>query len=221
MQVLDDTSLLLLAITNLAQLPSISTVGVGRSIYVKQIERNTNRPVTLTTTNSDSILHYNDIGTGRDRSFLSSSQCAKYISGSSNQWLQTGFYPGKAVFNANTLSLPDSFSSLRTIVTGEKSIYLINTSNVSHLLLLSSPRSFASDTKKGLFVTIKDNQGFSSINPILIRAGTALENPRFDDSINQIILSTNFASIELVANPALNQWHIVGLYSGNLVLRPL
>ena len=88
----------------------------------------------------------------------------------------------------------------------------------SKTVVLPRIQTLANISSSALYMTIKDAYGWAGTSTLYVSTSypDRLEMSTINNSIK---LTSNFASIDLVANSILSKWNILNFYSGNLVDR--
>jgi hypothetical protein len=190
------------------QLPVIDTPTVGRMIYVKDI---------MSTPNLSSYFASIAADTGNlidSRSSISvSTLTAVTLQANTNAWNIHNIYNGYAVFSTNA-TIDVGAAVVQAPV--DRSLLMVDLQAQSKVVVLPSLSQTAPLSSPSLFLTLKDVYGFAAARPMYLSttAGNTI-----DGRITTLKLTTNFASIDLLANLSNNQWNIVNFYAGNLVTR--
>lgn len=193
-------------------LPLITPSTIGRILYFKEASEFPGVPIfAVSSAAGNTIETSTTIGVSRHQAVtLQAQQSSTYA-----YWALLNGYLGNSVVSSQTLptlsvpvylsSLSQSFVDLRT---QSKTVVLPRIASISPL------------SSSALFVTIKDAYGYASTSTLYV--STSYPDTLEMSSINNsIAIPTNFASVDLIGNPVLSKWNIVGAYFGELVERPL
>lgn len=95
----------------------------------------------------------------------------------------------------------------------DSSMLFVDSRTESKTLVLPAINTISGSSSNSLFLTIKDAYGNASTSTIFVSSAGAYSI----DGVSSIALFSNFASIDLVANPVRSRWSLVNYYGGSLV----
>lgn len=132
---------------------------------------------------------------------VSSLQCLQLLEYPADVYSPMNLYGGTAVFSTSQTPAP---TSVAVTVPGTKSALFVDLQTQSKTLLLPPILS------NSPYFTIKDTYGNASTNPLFI---STTGGATIDGLGASIGMNNNYGSIELVADPSLNRWHILSYYT--------
>lgn len=193
-------------------LPELSLSTIGRVLYFKEASEFPGVPIfTISSSAGNLIETSTTIGLSRHQAVtLQATQSSTTL-----YWSLLNGYLG------------NSFVSSQTLPTLSVPVYLSTTSQAfvdlrtqSKTVVLPKIATISQLSSSAFFVTIKDTYGFASQSSLYV--STSYPDTLDMSSINNAIRVPNdFAALQLVANPVLSKWNLVGAYLGELVERPL
>lgn len=193
-------------------LPPITTSTIGRVLYCKEASEFPGVPLFALSSSAGSFIETSTtIGVTRHQAVTLQAT----VSSSYAYWAILNGYQGTSVLSTQTLpslSVPVYPSSLSHVFvdlrTQSKTVVLPRIGGISPL------------SSSALFLSIKDAYGYASTSTLYV--STSYPDMLELSTINNAFaLRQNFTSVDLVANPVLSKWNVVGLYGGSLVNRPL
>lgn len=135
-------------------------------------------------------------------------------SSTTSYWSVLNGYNGDLVFSTQqlpVLSVPVYASTVSQI--------FVDLRTQSKTIILPQIQTISQVSSSALFMTVKDAYGWASTSSMYV-SSTYPDTIDMSSINNSIQLNSNFASVDLVANPVLKKWNIVNYYSGSLVERP-
>ncbi len=183
-----------------------SVSSVGRVVYFKENSQ-ASIPLHIAVSTAGIIMNVSNVT-------LTDNQSIALQAFSTNKWGVLGAYDSPNV--TYDLSAPTG-----DIVNPrmESSQLFVDLRTTSKVIVLSNIATIPSGTGLCPFYTIKDIYGFAATNPFFI--STTANNVIDRNALGYHIgINSNFASIDLVANPTLSKWQILNFYDGSLVVRP-
>lgn len=191
------------------QLPSIYPSTIGRVVILKEASEYPGVPIFTVSTSGTSYIEASTlIALNRHEAItLQATQ-----SSITSYWSILNGYRGEfSTQQLSTFSVPVYVSSLSQV--------FVDLRTQSKTVILPKIQTISPLSSSAVFMTIKDAYGYASTSSMYI--STSYPDTLDMSSINNgIKLNSNFASIDLVANPVLQKWNIVNYYSGSLVERP-
>lgn len=193
------------------QLPSIYPSTIGRVVILKEASEYPGVPIFTVSTSGTSYIEASTmIALAKHEAItLQATQ-----SSTTSYWSILNGYRGDLVFSTqqlSTLSVPVYVSSVSQV--------FVDLRTQSKTVVLPKIQTISQLSSSAAFMTIKDAYGWASTSSMYI--STSYPDTLDMSSINNSIrLNSNFASVDLVANPVLQKWNLVNYYSGSLVLRP-
>lgn len=190
-------------------LPSIYPSTLGRVVICKEASEYPGVPIfTISTSGTSYIQASTMIALKRHQAItLQATQ-----SSTTSYWSILNGYRGEfSTQQLSTFSVPVYVSSVSQI--------FVDLRTQSKTVVLPKIQTISQLSSSAAFMTIKDAYGWASTSSMYI--STSYPDTIDMSSINNSIrLNSNFASVDLVANPVLQKWNIVNYYTGSLVLRP-
>ena len=192
-----------LTYTNL-QIPFTNST-IGRVVYVKEAS-DAPAPSIMSVQPSPGTFVQ-----GSTLLYLSACQCLMLQAFSTNNWAILGAYNGLNVFSTQ-------LSPVNSVVVNPSmkvSNIFVDVTTQSKCVVLPLIDSLTASASTCPFYTIKDINGNSETSTIYISSsgGDTFENSTIKNALR---LETNYASIDLAANPLQNKWHILNYYNGSL-----
>ena len=193
------------------QLPLIYPSTIGRIIYFKEASEYPGVPIyTISSLAGGSLIESSTIlGVANHTAVtLQATQ-----SSTTSYWSILNGYRGNTVFSTQQLpvqSVPVYVSSVSQV--------FVDLRTQSKTVVLPRIQTLANISSSALYMTIKDAYGWAGTSTLYVSTSypDRLEMSTINNSIK---LTSNFASIDLVANSILSKWNILNFYSGNLVDR--
>lgn len=195
-------------------IPEVSPSTIGRIVYMKEASEFPGVPIFVVSSASISspLETSTTLGVSRHQAITLQGT----LSSSTTYWSLLNGYLGNPVFSTQQLpvqSVPVYASSASQFFvdlrTQSKTVVLPNIQTISQT---QNPNAC-------LYMTIKDVYGWASTSTLYV--STTYPDTLEMSSINNAIrINSNFASIDLVANPMLSKWNILNFYNGSLVERP-
>jgi hypothetical protein len=178
---------------------------IGRVVYIKQANEAPAPSVMSITPQSGTFVQ------GSTLLYLSSCQCLMLQAFSTNNWAILGAYNGLNVFSTQ-------LSPVNSVVVNPSmkvSNIFVDVTTQSKCVVLPLIDTLVASESTCPFYTIKDINGNSETSTIFISSsgGDTFENSTIKNALR---LETNYASIDLAANPLQNKWHILNYYNGSL-----
>lgn len=190
-------------------LPSIYPSTIGRVVIFKEASEYPGVPIFTVSTSGTSYIEASTmIALNRHEAItLQATQ-----SSTTSYWSILNGYRGEfSTQQVSTFSVPVYVSSLSQV--------FVDLRTQSKTVVLPPIQTISQFSSSAAFMTIKDAYGWASTSSMYI--STSYPDTLDMSSINNgIKLTSNFASIDLVANPVLQKWNIVNYYTGSLVIRP-
>jgi hypothetical protein len=193
------------------QLPPIYPSTIGRIVYFKEASEYPGVPIyTISTTVGGSLIETSTIlGVANHEAVtLQATQ-----SSTTSYWSILNGYRGNIVFSTQVLpvqSVPVYVSSVSQV--------FVDLRTQSKTVVLPQIQTLAHASSSALYMTIKDAYGWAGTSSLYVSTSypDKLEMSTINNSIQ---LTSNFASIDLVANSILSKWNILNFYGGDLVDR--
>ncbi len=192
-------------------LPPIYPSTIGRVIVCKEASEYPGVPIfTLSTSGTSYIEASTLIALAKHEAItLQATQ-----SSTTSYWSVLNGYNGDLVFSTQqlpVLSVPVYASTVSQI--------FVDLRTQSKTIILPQIQTISQVSSSALFMTVKDAYGWASTSSMYV-SSTYPDTIDMSSINNSIQLNSNFASVDLVANPVLKKWNIVNYYSGSLVERP-
>ena len=193
------------------QLPLIYPSTIGRIIYFKEASEYPGVPIyTISSLAGGSLIESSTIlGVANHTAVtLQATQ-----SSTTSYWSILNGYRGNAVFSTQQLPI----QSVPVYVSSVSQVF-VDLRTQSKTVVLPRIQTLANISSSALYMTIKDAYGWAGTSTLYVSTSypDRLEMSTINNSIK---LTSNFASIDLVANSILSKWNILNFYSGNLVDR--
>jgi hypothetical protein len=193
------------------QLPTIYPSTIGRVVTFKEASEYPGVPIFTLSTSGTSLVETSTL-LGINNHEAITLQATQ--SSTTSYWSLLNGYRGNAVFSTQQLPV----QSVPVYVSSVSQVFL-DVRTQSKTVVLPPIQTISQTSSSALFLTIKDAYGWASTSTVYV--STSYPDTLEMSSIqNSLRLNTNFASIDLVANPLLQKWNIVNYYSGSLVERP-
>jgi hypothetical protein len=193
------------------QLPTIYASTIGRVVYLKEASEFPGVPIfTVSSAANQKIEVSTTLGISRHQAI--SLQAS--VSSSTYYWSVLGGYLGLLSFSTQQLpvqSVPIHVSTASQL--------FVDLRTQSKTVVLPRIQTLSQTSSSALYMTIKDAYGWASTSTMYISSSypDTLEISSINNSIR---LDSNFASIDMIANPVLQKWNIVNYYDGSSVSRP-
>lgn len=193
------------------QLPSVYASTIGRVVFFKEASEYPGVPIyTLSTSGTSFIETSTMLALSQHEAItLQATQ-----SSTTSYWSILNGYRGAFVFSTQQLpvqSVPVYVSSVSQI--------FVDLRTQSKTIVLPRIETISQVSSSALYMTIKDAYGWASTSSLYVST-TYPDTLEMSSIQNSLSLQSNFASIDLIANPSLHKWNILNYYSGSLVLRP-
>ena len=193
------------------QLPLIYPSTIGRIIYFKEASEYPGVPIyTISSLAGGNPIESSTIlGLANHEAVtLQATQ-----SSTTSYWSILNGYRGNSVFSTQQLpvqSVPVYVSSVSQV--------FVDLRTQSKTVVLPRIQTLANISSSALYMTIKDAYGWAGTSSLYVSTSypDKLEMSTINNSIK---LTSNFTSIDLVANSILSKWNILNFYSGSLVDR--
>ena len=193
-------------------LPSLSASTIGRVVYFKEASEYPGVPTfTLSTTNSQNLIELSTtVGLSRYQALtLQAVQSSTTL-----YWSLLNGYNGKLVVSSQqlpTLSVPIYVSSASQI--------FVDLRTQSKTVVLPQIQAISQASSSALYMTIKDAFGWASTSTMYISSSYP-DTLEMSSINNAFAIQSNYASLDLIANPMLRKWNILNYYTGEFVRRP-
>jgi hypothetical protein len=193
------------------QLPLIYPSTIGRIIYFKEASEYPGVPIyTISSLAGGSLIESSTILGVANHTALTLQATQ---SSTTSYWSILNGYRGNAVFSTQQLPI----QSVPVYVSSVSQVF-VDLRTQSKTVVLPRIQTLANISSSALYMTIKDAYGWAGTSTLYVSTSypDRLEMSTINNSIK---LTSNFASIDLVANSILSKWNILNFYSGNLVDR--
>ncbi len=193
------------------QLPTIYASTIGRVVYLKEASEFPGVPIfTVSSAANQSIETSTTLGISRHQAIALQAT----VSSSQYYWSVLGGYLGLVSFSTQQLpvqSVPIHVSTASQL--------FVDLRTQSKTVVLPRIQTLSQTSSSALYMTIKDAYGWASTSTMYVSSSypDTLEVSSINNSIR---LTSNFASIDMIANPVLQKWNIVNYYDGSSVSRP-
>lgn len=190
-------------------LPPLTQSTIGRVVYFKEASEFPGVPIFLVSTASLTSLIETSTTLGVSRHQAITLQGS--LSSSTYTYSVLNGYLGNPVFSTQQLptqSVPVYVSSVSQL--------FVDVRSQSKTVVLPQIQSISQTDQSCLFLTIKDIYGNASKSSLFLST-TYPDTLEMSSIQNAIRINSNFAAIDLVANPILSKWNILNFYSGSLV----
>lgn len=182
---------------------------LGRVLYIKEASEIPGPSVLSVEPSTTTYIQ------GSTMLFLQSNAAMTIQSYSATSWSLLGGYTGTNTFSTQQLPV----NSVIVNPSFTESHLFVDLRTQSKTIVLPPIESISSLSSFCPYYTIKDLYGYAATSTLYISCSVTntLERSSINNSLK---LATNFASIDLVANPVLSKWHILNYYDGSLVAQP-
>jgi hypothetical protein len=191
------------------QLPSLYPSTIGRVVYFKEASEYPGVPIFTISTSGSSLLEASTlIALNRHEAItLQATQ-----SSSTTYWsILNGYLGTFSTQQLPTISVPVYVSSVSQV--------FVDLRTQSKTIVLPQIQTISQTSSSALCFTVKDAYGWASTSSLFV--STTYPDTLEMSSVNNCLrLNSNFASMDLVANPVLKKWNIMNFYNGSLVTRP-
>lgn len=190
-------------------LPPLTQSTIGRIVYLKEASEFPGVPIFLvSTTSQTSLLETSTtLGVSRHQSITLQGS----LSSSTYTYSLLNGYLGNPIFS--TQQLPVQSVPLYPM---NPSQLFVDVRTQSKTIVLPNIQTISQTSQSCLFMTIKDAYGNASKSSLFVST-TYPDTLEMSSINNSLRLNSNFASLDLVANPLLSKWNIVNFYNGSLV----
>lgn len=190
-------------------LPPLTQSTIGRVMFFKEASEFPGVPVFLVSTASSKSLIETSTTLGVSRHQAITLQGS--LSSSTYSWSLLNGYLGNPIFSTQQLPV----QSVPVVVSSVSQMF-VDLRSQSKTIVLPQIQTISQTSNSCLFLTIKDTYGNASKSSLFLST-TYPDRLEMSSINNAIRINSNFASIDLVANPTLSKWNIVNFYSGSLV----
>lgn len=192
-------------------MPEVVPSTIGRIVFLKEASEFPGVPIfTVSSASAASLLETSTtLGVSRHQAITLQGT----LSSSTYYWSLLNGYLGNPVFSTQQLPVQS------VPVYPNSSQVFVDLRSQSKTVVLPQIQTISRTDTSAMYMTIKDAYGWASTSTLYI--STSYPDTLEMSSINNAIrINSNFASIDLVANPALSKWNILNFYTGSLVQRP-
>ncbi len=193
------------------EVPEIYISTIGRVVYFKEANEFPGVPIFTISSSGNFLIENSTLLAVKNHGAITLQSVKSSIT---EYWSILNGYIGNLNF------------STQQVVTNSVPVYLSSVSQAfvdlrtqSKVVVLPRIQSISQYSSSALFVSIKDVYGYAGTSSLFIST-TYPDTLEMSSINNSLRLNSNFASMDLVANPELNKWNIVNYYTGTLVLRP-
>ena len=193
------------------QLPPLYLSTIGRVVFFKEASEFPGVPIfTISSASTTLIETSTTLGISKHQALTLQAT----LSSSTYYWSLLNGYRGNVEFSTQQLpvrSVPVFVSSVSQL--------FVDLRTQSKTIVLPKIQTISQQSSSALYMTIKDAYGWASTSSLFVSSSypDTLEMSSINNSIR---LASNYASVDLVANPVLSKWNIVNFYNGSLVNRP-
>jgi hypothetical protein len=193
------------------QLPPLYLSTIGRVVFFKEASEFPGVPIfTISSASTTLIETSTTLGISKHQALTLQAT----LSSSTYYWSLLNGYRGNVEFSTQQLpvrSVPVFVSSVSQL--------FVDLRTQSKTIVLPKIQTISQQSSSALYMTIKDAYGWASTSSLFVSSSypDTLEMSSINNSIR---LESNYASVDLVANPVLSKWNIVNFYNGSLVNRP-
>jgi hypothetical protein len=193
------------------QLPTIYPSTIGRVVYLKEASEFPGVPIfTVSSATNQTIEASTTLGISRHQAITLQAS----VSSSTYYWSLLNGYLGLVSFSTQQLpvqSVPIHVSTASQL--------FVDLRTQSKTVVLPRIQTLSQTSSSCLYMTIKDAYGWASTSTLYVSSSypDTLEVSSINNSIR---LDSNFASVDMIANPVLQKWNLVNFYDGSLVSRP-
>lgn len=191
-------------------LPNLYTSTIGRVVFFKEASEYPGVPIFTVSTASNTLIETSTtLGLSRHAALtLQANFSTTYY------WSILNGYQGRIVFSTQQLptqSVPVYVSSVSQL--------FVDLRTQSKTVVLPPIQTISQVSSSALYMTIKDAYGWASTSSLFVSSSypDMLEMSSINNSIR---ITSNFASLDLIANPVLSKWNFVNFYNGSLVNQP-
>jgi hypothetical protein len=192
-------------------MPQLVPSTIGRVVFLKEASEFPGVPIfTVSSASATSLLETSTtLGVSRHQAITLQGT----LSSSTYTWSLLNGYLGNPVFSTQQLPVQS------VPVFPNSSQVFVDLRTQSKTVVLPPIQTISRTDTSAMYMTIKDAYGWASTSTLYV--STSYPDTLEMSSINNAIrINSNFASIDLVANPVLSKWNILNFYTGSLVERP-
>lgn len=184
------------------RLPFISTsLGTeSKIVYVKEVTGQTSNYFTVYPANSN-----NGVG-GASTLTVNTLGCLQLQANGTN-WEILDNYLGAV--GITTIPVPGGTTQVNA--SANAPLVNVDLTVASKEVILPNPSAVTQLSNASMYYTIKDINGYASSKFLYVSADGGAKI----DNADSILLSTNYASIQVLGSPIANKWFITGYYSGS------
>ena len=175
----------------------------NRILYLKEATGNVTNYFQIYPNSSNGV--YNGVG-GLSSMTINTLGCIQLQANQFN-WDVLDTYAGQVGISNTTVP-----GGVTTVIASANTSYInVDLTSQSKKVVLPAPYEVSNDSNLSMFYTIKDINGYASTNNLYVTSATGVTI----DNASNIVLSTNYASVQLLAEPSQSKWLITGYYSGS------